>query len=204
MKQTTIPRQADKPKRGTQYFWTEKGIDVWLERIISNHDFLVCDSEERGLEDAYFNVNPDELLQPKKAGFGIVAKPKVLTKPEKEFKQELNVFYASEALRIPDRCENCNQPLRPKNVFERRAIVAHILPKSPNSGFPTIAIHPQNKMFLGTYCGCHNKWDNTDGETRATMPCYSIAIERFKTYLAPRLTDKEYVKACTYLNISWQ
>lgn len=192
------------PKRGTQFYWGEQKIDVWLERVVSREEYCVCDNPQRRITDQYFNIHPDQLIQFKKSGLGIVSKPKKLTVEEKQFKVSLNVFYASEALKVPDKCDNCGLHLILRTVFDRRAVIAHILPKSPNSGFPTIATHPQNKMFLGTRCGCHHKWDNSDGATRITMPCYSIALERFKTYLAPRLTDKEYIKACTYLNINWQ
>jgi hypothetical protein len=132
------------------------------------------------------------------------AKPKgeTITQAEKEFKKELNVFFASQTLVMPYLCDNCNQLLKAFNTFERRACIAHIIPKSGKQavGFPTVATHPQNKLFLCAKGGCHNSWDNKGAEDRAGMNCYQLAIERFNQF-KHLLTESELQKAYKYLNI---
>lgn len=123
-----------------------------------------------------------------------------LNASNKEQKQSLNVFFASQALVIPKHCENCLKPLILTNSFERRSVIAHILPKSEKSGFPSISTHPQNRMFLGKWCGCHGNWDNKDADARKQMNCYKIALERFREF-EELLTGKELIKAYKYLGL---
>lgn len=98
---------------------------------------------------------------------------------------ELNVFFADQALQVPERCENCNKRLNAFHAWSRRFVTAHILPKADNY-FPTVATHPMNRMFLGvtmfSECNCHTMWDNGDAETRKGMRCYKIALERLEGF----------------------
>ena len=68
-----------KPKRGTPFFWTTKGIDVWLNRVVRFDDYYVCeipDFDASTLEQ-FHHVSPEELEGKKKVGSGImVNKPK--------------------------------------------------------------------------------------------------------------------------------
>lgn len=191
-----------KPKRGTQFYWPEGRKDVWLERVKSNTVYFVCDDANRGLGNNYFDVDVSELLQHKKAAKGIVSKPKSLTQAEKEFKAELNVFFASQTLVMPFICDNCKQPLYAFSNFEKRACIAHILPKSAKQsvGFPTVATHPKNKLFLCAKGGCHDRYDKKGAEDRAAMNCYPLALERFEQFKS-LLTEQELQKAYKYLNI---
>lgn len=120
----------------------------------------------------------------------------------KEQKAALNVFFASQSLVIPKRCENCLKPLILNNHWNRRKVSCHILPKSPNSGFPSVSLDPQNMIFMCCDSGCygHSKWDNGDANDRIKMPVYKIAIERFRNF-ENELTPKEQVKAYKYLNL---
>lgn len=125
-------------------------------------------------------------------------KPKrKLSDEEKIEQKELNVFFASQVLVMPFSCENCSNPLRASTMALKRCVTAHILPKSKFKGIGT---HPQNRMFLGVFCGCHNQWDNGDSESRKQMNCYSLALARFEEF-SSKLTDKESVQANKYLGI---
>jgi len=193
---------ANEHKRGAKLYWADKKMDVWLDRVVSHKEYFVCDSPARGLEDNYYTVPVNELSDDKQIGKPIAAKPKTLTPEDKKAKAELNTFYAEQTLIPAYLCENCNQPLLAFNQFEKRATIAHILPKSGKQsvGFPTVATHPQNKMFLGAKCGCHAKWDFTNAATRKTMWCYPIALIRYSKFYE-KLTDEEIIKAQKYLGI---
>jgi hypothetical protein len=197
-----IRQQSDKPKRGTVFYWTEGKKDVWIERVKSDTVYFVCDSPNRPVDGNYFDVDVSELLQHKKAGKGLVSKPKPLTIDEKKRKADLNVFFASQTLVMPFLCDNCRQPLYAFSSLEKRAVIAHILPKSNKQsvGFPTVATHPQNKMFLCAKGGCHHRWDNKWAEDRQNMACYALALERFEQF-KNLLTPEEIIKATKYLNL---
>lgn len=98
---------------------------------------------------------------------------------------ELNVFFADQALQVPERCENCNHKLNAFHAWSRRFVTAHILPKADNY-FPMVATHPMNRLFLGvgmfSDCNCHTMYDNGDAETRKGMRCYTIALERLEAF----------------------
>lgn len=204
-----ITSKSVKIKRGTEFIYTgetigeiKSGNQVWVELQQSNYKILVCDSAARELEDNYESVNIADLKEPFTAKTAISKLPKPLSEAKKKFKAELNILFGVQALKIPGRCENCGQPIIANDTTERRACIAHILPKSEKQGFPEVAIHPQNRMFLSPRC-CHGEWDNTDSEHRKTMPCYKIALVRFEQF-KHLLTGKKLIKAYTYLGIEWQ
>lgn len=134
---------------------------------------------------------------------GISAKPKALTEAKKSFKQELNVFFASQILQIPERCENCNEKLNAYSSFAKRSVTAHILGKGQND-FPMVATHPLNRMFLGcglfSDCSCHSLWDLSDAETRKQMKCYPIALERLEAFKR-LIPARKQAKAEKYLGL---
>lgn len=127
-------------------------------------------------------------------------KPK---KEKMEVKKGLNVFFASQALQFPSHCENCERPLLPYTSFDKRKMTCHILPKTAHGGFPSVAIHPSNRIFMCCDDGCygHGKWDNGDASDRIKMNVYNLAIERFEA-LKSLLSPKELIKANKYLNIN--
>lgn len=129
----------------------------------------------------------------------IKSKPKYLTEEEVQRKKELNVFFASQTLVMPNNCEECGHKLDKSSTFALRAQIAHILPKSI---FKSVATHPQNKMFLCCFNGCysHAKFDNGDAKTRQSMKVYDLAIERFRSF-ENELTEAEKIKANKYLGI---
>lgn len=53
-------------------------------------------------------------------------------------------------------CAECGAPIL---FCDFHAATAHILPKKKRFGFPSIAAHPVNRMFLGAVCGCHSRYD---------------------------------------------
>lgn len=81
-------------------------------------------------------------------------------------------------------CSECGEFI-PEVV--RLHAVAHIFPKSPNSGFPSVATHPLNFLILGAGCGCHNKTHRLD--TFSKMKVWPIAVERFLIF-KDQITEK--------------
>jgi hypothetical protein len=200
MKQRTpIPTRAKHPKRGTCFLYPTTGKNVWLYIVKSDTSYLVCDSFEFSLEANFWEVHPDDLEEYRKPR-NPISKNKKASPEEKVFRDDLSDFFNRQIQRMPARCENCNQPLFGYAEEKKKFVVAHILPKSPNYGFPDVAAIDDNCMFLGTYCGCHPAWDNRDSAARTTMDCYPIAIQRFNTFVN-LLSDRDKIRAAKYLGI---
>lgn len=123
-------------------------------------------------------------------------------KPAKQAKEkkrkDLSVFFASQLLQVPSFCEECGESLLPwKNskIFQR-AIIAHILPKRENGGFPSVATHPQNRMF---YCpDCHTDFDNKGAAHAAGMKSLPVMRERYQEF-KNSLTEAERMRVPEYL-----
>lgn len=194
-----IPKVSDKIKRGTPFTVKATGEEGKFHILRPDGRYLIWFPESEDYRD--FSKEELKEFNAPRASIRQVVKP--VSDEEKKRRNDLNVFFASQALQIPDRCENCGERLHATDHLERRAMIAHILPKSPNSGFPEVAIHPQNKMFLGPRCGCHPAWDNGDSNDRKKMACYSIALERFELF-KHLIPDNKLPKAYTYLGIKWQ
>lgn len=189
-----------KPKRGSAFTNIDTGDTLYLERIKTPLTYLMCDSPGLELTANFKEVNVHSLKPAKKIGKGLVSNSKKLTHAEKSFKAELNVFFANQTLIMPSTCDNCKQPLQAFNSFERRCCMAHILPKSK---FKSVAMHPQNLLFICAKAGCHSIWDNSDAEKRSKMNCYPLAIERFEQFKS-LLNSKELLQAYTYLGINFK
>jgi len=119
-----------------------------------------------------------------------------------KIKKDLNVFFAEQALVFPERCEECGDRLNGSTMFDRRKSTCHILPKTASGGFPSVATHPQNKLFMCCMGGCHGheRFDNGDANDRIKMNVYSKAVERFKTF-EHLLTPREHVRALKLLKL---
>lgn len=117
----------------------------------------------------------------------------------KEDKKEMDVYFANQSLVMPDNCENCGQRLDLSTPFARKAQTCHILPKSI---YTSVKTHPQNKLFMCCFHGCHGhgNWDNLDSEKRKSMPVYELALKRFILF-KKKLTDKELVSAKKYMGL---
>lgn len=124
-------------------------------------------------------------------------------KAKEVVKQERNLFFAEQALVFPVNCENCGRALNPIDNKDRRAMTCHILPKKEgHGGFPSVALHPQNKVFMCWNRGCygHGQYDNGDASTRIEMAVYQLAVERFRMF-EQELTPNEHVRALKYLKL---
>lgn len=99
---------------------------------------------------------------------------------KREKKQELNVFFASQILEIPACCEECGDDIRYWRDKNPRMLVAHILPKRKSGGFPSVATHPLNRVFLCP--NCHTNMDNKGKDFVEKMKVYPIMIERLQSF----------------------
>jgi hypothetical protein len=186
-----------KPKRGvTKYHHPEYG-EVWYNNTRKDGMIVICDTPRFQLEDNYYDVHPETLQQIGKQRTGLNTTVKKPSPEEVKFKLDLNVFFASQILVMPFLCDNCKQPLHAFTAFEKRCCIAHILEKKK---FTTVAVHPQNKLFLCAKGGCHHKYDNSTAKERSEMNIYPLAVERYNNF-KELLTEAEIVKAEKYLNI---
>lgn len=114
-------------------------------------------------------------------------------------KKNLDIYFAEQTLVFSPICENCGSKLDTSSKFAMRSQTCHIIEKSK---FPSVATHPQNKIFMCCFGGCygHSKYDNGDAKTRQSMQVYEIAIERFRS-LENSLTTSEKMKAYKYLGL---
>lgn len=195
--------QVTKYKRGTEL--SANGIPVWVELDQNGDCVFVCYQKTRDVTkgDEFVWIEREALKQVNKGRSTITSKPKVLTEKEKTDKQKLDEFYSRIALRMPYNCENCGQPLQAFNKFAKRSCCAHILEKC---NFKSIAMNEDNILFMGAGflggCQCHDKYDS-DANTRSKMKVYQIALNRFEK-IKEFLTDKELIKAYSYLNLTWK
>lgn len=147
--------------------------------------------------------SPDKPLTKGKCGFHyrIYLNKRSRAKPanvaKEENKKKLTVFFASQVLEAPDYCENeCGTSLRYFKEVRSRVIVAHILPKRKTGGFPSLATHPKNRVFLCP--DCHTNFDNKGAEFARTMPALKIMRERFAEF-GKSLTVAEFMRVPDYL-----
>lgn len=189
-------------KRGVEMLLN--GQSVWANHDPGGDNVFVCLQKTQDVNkgDEFLWVVREDLKPVRKIRTGISAKPKALTEAKKSFKQELNVFFASQLLQCHDACEECGASFLSYTMEQARGLIAHILPKNEKHGFPDVAIHPQNRMFLGTKCGHHARWDNLGAKERTEMKVYPLAIERFNQFKS-LLTEADLIRACKYLNIDY-
>lgn len=192
--------QQTKLKRSTisKHTYFAQPIFIWLDK----QDGVVMVSYSPDFDDI-FPASIADLKPVNKGRSTISSKPKVLNDKEKTDKQKMDEFYSRIALRMPYECENCGQKLQAFNKFAKRSCAAHILEKC---NFPSIAMNEDNILFLGAGflggCQCHNLYDS-NVEARSKMKVFQIALNRFEK-LKQYLTDKELIKAYTYLNLEWK
>ena len=81
------------------------------------------------------------------------------------------------------KCQNCNKPIRhqllSKDTWIRRGSIAHIIPKRPVGGFPSVSTNINN--FFIACLDCHKKYDSSY-ETAMQMPVFQIAKTKFKLF----------------------
>lgn len=154
----------------------------------------ICTDCGEGSKEKYLTAGRCEPHYKRHRAKVCAAKPKA--KDKKIFKAELNVFFASQILEIPTKCENCPNDIRYWKQVDPRRLVAHILPKRPVGGFPTVAIHPKNRLFLCP--DCHTNFDNKGEDFAVNMEALPIIIERFQEF-KHLLTESEMQRIPSYL-----
>ena len=115
---------------------------------------------------------------------------------KKVAKTVVGAFFASQSLVMPRCCEECGDPLPKSPEWMRRACIAHIFRKRADFGFPSVDIHPMNKMFL--CIDCHANFDNLGDIFITKMRMLPIIKERV-AILLPLLTAKELARVPVYL-----
>lgn len=102
---------------------------------------------------------------------------KLVDNQAKENFEKLQVWFEQRARELAKHpyCAECGAYI-PEKYY--RHATAHVLPKSPTSGFPSVATHEENYLFLGAGCGCHNKTDRWDKFSQ--MKVWGLAIEKIK------------------------
>lgn len=113
---------------------------------------------------------------------------KPANKAKKLQKQVVGTYMANQALTRPTHCEETGQRLPTYPEHMKRACQAHILPKRTDYGFPSVAIHPQNMIFL--HPDIHTDMDNFGRDYIVKMKSLPIMRERVAKLL-PFLTPDE-------------
>lgn len=147
--------------------------------------------------------SPEKSLTNKRCGFHykIYLSTKNKNKPSNlakvEDKKKLSIFFASQVVEAPDHCENeCGTSIVYFRNIRSRVIVAHILPKRKNGGFPSVADHPKNRVFLCP--DCHTDFDNKGESHARNMPALKIMRERFAEF-GQLLTVGDFMRVPDYL-----
>lgn len=95
--------------------------------------------------------------------------------------KKLGVWFAEQIAQIPAKCEECSAPLYSWAKFLPAAIIAHILPKRKNGGFPDVAKNPNNRMF---YCpDCHTNFDQKGHDHVKQMKSLPLIKERLSLFI---------------------
>jgi hypothetical protein len=103
-------------------------------------------------------------------------------KRNKERIPNLRAWYIEQISISTWECENCGAPIPNFSDAARYGAQAHILCKVL---FPSVALHPSNRLHLGNGwgCDCHTKYDSSF-DTAGSMPVFSLALERFELFAA--------------------
>lgn len=109
---------------------------------------------------------------------------------------ELKVFFASQSLTFPEFCEESGQRLPKEPAWLKKACIAHILKKRADFGFPSVATHPSNKIFL--HPDIHANMDNLGESYILKMKSLPLMKERVKILLS-FLTTEELNRVPDYL-----
>lgn len=119
---------------------------------------------------------------------------------KKERQNDLTEWFAKQVAQIPTYCEECGVNLGGWRQVMPKAIIAHILPKRTTfGGFPSVAIHPENRMF---FCpDCHNRYDNRGWSYAPTMKSYPLLVERLGKFIGD-LTSQEFNRLPEHLQIT--
>lgn len=125
-----------------------------------------------------------------------VNKEKAGNKAKRAEKDTFAMFFASQALTFPEFCEETGQRLPKSPAWMKKACIAHILKKRSDFGFPSVATHPTNKIFL--HPDVHANMDNLGREYILKMKSLPVMKARVKILL-PFLTPEELNRVPDYL-----
>lgn len=92
-------------------------------------------------------------------------------------KGELQEWFNFHMSISPMRCENCNTSLKHYNRLDWYGSQHHIIEKHL---CPSVGTVLENHMVLGKWC-CHSQW-HTNYTNAQKMPCFPLAVERFKLF----------------------
>lgn len=95
-------------------------------------------------------------------------------------KGELLEWFKYHTENSPRICENCKKFLTHYSVLDWRNSQHHIIPKSHESGCPSVAAELNNHMVLCRW-ECHTLW-HSSYKVAAKMPCFPLAKARFETF----------------------
>lgn len=84
----------------------------------------------------------------------------------------------------------CGQPSQKNDDMYFRHCCCHVFPKSEESGFPSIALHPMNCVERRFWGGCHTNMDEAGMDKWVNFADWPDIKERFHV-LAPLLTEEE-------------
>lgn len=185
-----------KLKKGTRFLYENREVIVEHDR----QDGKVCvlGIKEGTGANEYVVVDIDSLQPLKCLKSKIKAQKRPLSQEQINKKEDLRSFYNK--LDVPFNCQECGKPLYAFREFAKRCVSAHILPKSK---FPSVAMNPDNIIFLGSdivagVCDCHTFYDYSV-ENRVNMKIYPIVVDRFESKLKDLLTKHELIEALKYL-----
>lgn len=126
----------------------------------------------------------------------VSAKKKIAEKLSKPAKEALDEFFDNALAVAPFHCEECGDLLSESMGINPRTVVAHLLPKRKQHGFPSVAAHPDNKAYL-----CyrdHHDYDNKGADYVTSMKIYPQILERVAVLL-PHLTPEEFKRVPGHL-----
>lgn len=124
-----------------------------------------------------------------------VNKKKPSNKAKAAVKSVVGAYMASDAIKFPVFCEETGQRLPTSPLWMRNACKAHILKKRSDVGFPSVAIHPKNMIFLMP--DIHSNMDNFGREYILKMKSLPLMRERVQILL-PLLTPEELNRVPDY------
>lgn len=120
----------------------------------------------------------------------------ILTKSAKDVQSKvMGTYFASQSLVMPKYCEESGVLLPTFPAWLKKSCMAHILKKREDYGFPSVALHPQNMIFL--HPDIHTNMDNLGREYILKMKSLALMRERVAVLL-PLLTPIELNRVPDY------
>ena len=120
----------------------------------------------------------------------------ILDKSAKDIQSKvMGTYFASQSLAMPKYCEESGVRLPTFPAWLKKSCMAHILKKRQDYGFPSVALHPQNMIFL--HPDIHTNMDNLGDIYILKMKSLPLMRERV-AILLPLLTPIEFNRVPDY------